>query len=197
VQISQEAAQKLAYYRAAQDDVGVLAPRGWNCFGVYGSSGDTLIVNPEPIDTQQIFSTGPGGLGGPAIQVSYSYGGTSGRFTVAEIIARVFPSYRAFATGVMREFDQPRASYVFGPYPTDTLTYRSKAVVEYRTPPQTEGLGTQSRIPKNGPIYGVAIVIGNTPDLLLLSVRLPPGLTGLTSGVVAQVERDAARLRHD
>jgi hypothetical protein len=40
-------------------------------------------------------------------------------------------------------------------------------------------------------IEGVAIIIGKTPDLLLLSVRLPPELDGLTSAIVARVEPDA------
>ncbi len=193
VQVSHDAAQELAYYKAVLG-VGVLAPRGWYCFGTYGSAGDTLIVSPQPIDTTKIFSTGPGDLAGPAIQVSYRFGGTSGRFEVAEIIARVFPAYRAFATQVMKEL-QPGDSFAVGPYTTDSMTYKSKSTVEYRTPAQTDGLGTLSWLPKNGsPIDGAAILIGQTPDLLLLSVRLSPELAGLTSAIVGQVERDAARL---
>jgi hypothetical protein len=70
-------------------------------------------------------------------------------------------------------------------------------VVEYTTPAQTEGLGTHSRLKKNGsPIYGAAILIGQAPDLTLLSVRLPDDLTGLTSAIVRQVESDSARLRN-
>jgi hypothetical protein len=191
VPISPAAAQQLAYYRAA-DGFGVLAPRGWHCFGASGSDGQTLFVSPAPIDTKNIFSTGPG-LAGPAIQLSYSFGDTSGRFIVAEIIARVFPAYRAFVTGVMRDYDQPEISFAFGSYPADTLTYTSKNAVEYRTPAQKDGLGTHSRLRKNGsPIHGVAILIGETPDLLLLSVRLPPELNGLTTAIVRQIERDAA-----
>lgn len=34
-------AERLAYYKSEQS-AGVLAPRGWYCFGTYGSSGDTL-----------------------------------------------------------------------------------------------------------------------------------------------------------
>jgi hypothetical protein len=186
------AAQELAYYRSEQG-VGVLAPRGWHCFGTYGSGGDALFVSPQPIKTVDIFSPGRNGFAGPAIELSRRFGETSGRFDVAEIIARVFPAYKAFATGVMAEFDQPTRSLTFGPYPHDTLIYKSKTVVEYRTPAQADGLGTRSFLNKNGgPIHGVAILIGQPPDVLLLSVRLPSDLDGLTSTVVLQVEREAA-----
>lgn len=190
VPVSLKAAQQLAHYESAPG-TGVLAPRGWYCFGTYGSGGDALFVSPEPIDTANLFSPGWRGFAGPAIEISHRFGDTSGRFEVAEIIARVFPTYKAFVTGVMEGFD---LSFTFGPYPEDTLTYKSKAMVEYQTPPQADGLGTHSRLNKNGsPIDGVAILVGQTPDLLLLSVRLPRDLTGLTSAIVGQVERDAAR----
>jgi hypothetical protein len=188
--VSREAAQKLAYYKSNLG-VGVLAPRGWYCFGRYGSAGDTLFVSPQPIDTTR-FSTSPGDLVGSAIEVSYRFGDTSGRFEVAEVIARVFPAYKAFANEVMKEL-QPGDMFDFRPYPTDSMTYKSKSLLEYRTPAQTDGLGTNSWLPKSGsPIDGAAILIGQTPDLLLLSVRLAPDLEGLTTAIVRQVERDAA-----
>ena len=46
VTISPELAQMIAYYKAS-DGSGVLAPRGWYCFGTYGSSGSNLIRNPN------------------------------------------------------------------------------------------------------------------------------------------------------
>jgi hypothetical protein len=65
---------------------------------------------------------------------------------------------------------------------------------EYKTPAQTDGLGTHSWLKKNGsPIEGVAMLVGPTPDLLLLSVRLPPELVRLTSVIVHQFEGDAER----
>jgi hypothetical protein len=194
VSISLEAADQLAYYTSGQE-VGVLAPRGWYCFGTYGSGGDTLFVSPQSINTASLFSAERRGFSGPAIEISYSSGGTSGRFEVAEVIARVFPAYKPFVTRIVEEFGQPASSFPFGPYPKDILTYKGKTVVEYKTPAQTEGLGTHSSLKKNdSPIYGAAILIGQTPDLLLLSVRLPPDLAGLTSAIVRQVESDAARL---
>ena len=182
--ISIDAARELAYYKSALG-IGVLAPRGWYCFQIYGSGGNSLYVSPEPIDSTRFFSSDHAGFAGPAIEISNSIGDTSGRFTVAEIIARVFPAYRAFVANVAEMLNQPASSIPSGPNPTDTLIYRSKTMVEYRTPAQTEGLGTRSMLKKNGdPIDGVAILTGDTPDLRLLSVRLPSNKNGLAAVVL-------------
>jgi len=148
----------------------LLAPRGWYCFGSYGSGGDALFVSPQPIDTTNTFSSVRRGIAGPAIAISRRFGDTSGRFDVAEIIARVFPTYRAFVTGVIEMFDLPAGSFTFGPYPEDKRAYKSNTVVEYSTPAQADGLGTYSWLKKDAsPSDGVAILIGQPPDLLLLS----------------------------
>lgn len=190
--IAPKESQQLAYY-SSEIGFGVLAPRGWYCFGTYGSGGERLFVSPQPVDTGNLSSDDWSGFLGPAIQLNHSYGGTSGRFMVAEIIARVFPAYKAFATDVMRELS-PSDSFSFGPYPKDTVTYRSKTVVEYSTPAQTDGLATRYGLKKNdNPIDGVTILVEREPDVLLLAVRLPPGSTGLTSAVIHQVEREAER----
>lgn len=194
---SGKAARELAYYKAAQGP-GVLAPRGWYCFGIYGSGGDSLLISPEPIDTAHLFSTEWAGLPGPAVAVSYTFSGTSGRFEVVEAIARVFPAHRAspFVNRVvkeMKEFDPPENPLELGPYLTDKLSYRSTRVVEYRTPPDTEGLGTHSALRKNSiPIDGVAILIREDNDLLLVALRLPSGLNYLSAEIKAQIEREAA-----
>ena len=45
--------------------------------------------------------------------------------------------------------------------PETLARYRTKDLVEYQTPPQTEGLGTRSRLLKNtDPIRGVAMLVG-------------------------------------
>jgi len=88
VPISSSAAQKMAYYSAFEQGVGVLAPRGWYCFGIYGSSGSVLFVGPQPTDTANLHSAGP------AILISHTSGEGSGAVEVAKIMARVFPAYR-------------------------------------------------------------------------------------------------------
>ena len=198
VPIGLSAAQKLAYYSAFGQGSGVLAPRGWYCFGIYGSGGSSLSVSPQPIDSANRFSPNWTGFAGPGIEVSNRDGGTSGRFEVAEIIARVFPAYRSFATS-LEQSDPAGGPVTFGPYPTDVLTYKGKKVVEYETPPLSEGLGTyHSSLKKNErPINGVAMLVGQPPSLSLLSVRLPPQWEVLTSVIIRQFEREAeTRNRH-
>lgn len=181
----------LAYYQSAAG-IGILAPRGWHCIGTYGSGGDTLFVTPQAIAAKDLFAPGRR-LTGPAIQVSHRFGDTSGRTSVAEVIARVFPDRAAFVTSVIRMFDLPPDSFPSGPYPTDVLTYKSPTVVEYRTPARADGLGTHSWLAKNDdPIEGVAILVGEAPDLLLLSARLPRELRRLAPAIVRELELEAA-----
>lgn len=189
---STETAAHLAYYASAQK-LGVLAPRGWFCFGTYGSNGAALYVSPQPFDAKNVLSAKWRGFSGPAIELSLNSGETSGRFAVAHVIARVFPTRKAFADGVISEGIEPASSFAFGPYPADQLVYKSKDLVEYRTPARADGLGTQSRLQKNdAPISGVAILTGEAPDVVFLAVRLPLDLQQLSQGIVEQVERDIA-----
>jgi hypothetical protein len=190
VPISAQAAQRLAFYSAAEG-LGVLAPRGWHCFGTYGSSGKSLFVSPQPIGAADLFSSKWKGFTGPVIELSQSIGDTSGRFEVAKVIARVFPAYKAFVQQVVEEGIEPASSFPFGPFPTDKLKYRSKETVEYQTPANMTGLGTSSMLQSNAsPICGAAILAGQTPHLVFLAVRLSPDLIELAPAIVSQVERD-------
>ncbi len=83
VSIVPEVARQLAYYKAEQG-FGVLAPRGWNCFGTYGSGGSNLYITPQPINPALLLSDKWTGFTGPAIQLSGEDGGTSGRFGVRQ-----------------------------------------------------------------------------------------------------------------
>jgi hypothetical protein len=191
--LTAETAQRLAYYKS-QYGMGVLAPRGWYCFGTYGSNGQNLFVSPEPIDASTLFSTTWKGFAGPVIQLATEIGDTSGRFGVASIIARVFPTHSTFVHKVIAEGFAPASDFPSGPYAKDKLIYKSKEIVEYATPAQTDGLGTQSRLLKNSdPINGVEILVGETPDLISLASRLSPDMSDLTSTIIQQVERDAAK----
>jgi len=192
VAIPAEVAQRLAYYKA-EYGAGVLAPRGWHCFSTYGSNGSNLFVTPDPIDPEAPFSDSWKGFSGQAIQISDVVGGTSGRFEVAQIIARVFPEYKAFAENVIAEGIEPASSFPFGPYPKDKLIYRSKSVVEYETPANTQGLGTASKLEVNGSaIDGVAVLSGADTDLTLLSARLSEKDQDLIATIVGQVEKESA-----
>lgn len=189
-------AEMLAYYRSA-DGIGILAPRGWYCEGASGSGGDALFLSPKPVQNS---GSGWKGLDGPAIEVSHMTSGVSGKYEIAEVMARVFPAYRAFASKVLQfmELEVPASSY-----PKDTLTHRGRRIVEYNTPAQTDGLGNfHSWLGKNDlPIKGAAVIIGDPPnvrdgpDVVLLSVRLSPALTRVNPIIVEQFERDAPHLR--
>jgi len=184
------AARRLAYYKA-ENGLGVLAPRGWHCFSTYGSNGSNLFVTSEPIDPTILFSSGWKGFAGPAIQISVADGGTSGRFQVARVIARVFPSHRQFVRSVIAEGIEPASSFPAGPYPHDKLTYRDKNIVEFETPANADGLGTDSRIqPNSSPIRGVAILLSDADtSLIQLSARLPTQDLDLEFAIIHQAER--------
>ncbi len=184
-------ADKLAYYRP-KNGPGVLAPRGWSCFSTYGSSGDTTYVSPTLISRRLLFSTDWKGFTGPVIQMSYEYGGTSGRFGVAAAIARVFPKYRDFVTAVQSEgLDPSTTHFPTGPYKTDLLHYLKPSVVEYTTPANAKGLGTDSRLLLSSqPIAGVLLLTGADTDMVSLAVRLPPETSLFAPTIIQQVERE-------
>jgi hypothetical protein len=195
VPISSADAQALAYYRSA-DGIGILAPRGWYCEGASGSGGYALFLSPKPVHND---GSGWQGLDGPAIEVHHMTSGASGRVEIAQVMARVFPEHRAFAERVLEDFDLQIPTH---PYPRDTLTRRGREIVEYNTPAQTEGLGNfDSWLGKSDlPIRGAAIIINDSArtkdaDLVLLSVRLPPALTGVIPAIISQFERDTAHAR--
>ena len=185
-------AQRLAYYKSEYGP-GALAPRGWNCFSNYGSDGSNLFVGPDPINTSDLSSMDWKGFSGQVIEVSEMDGGTSGRFEVAKVIARVFPAYKTFAQNVIAEGLEPASDFPFGPYPSDKLTHRRKNTVEFETPANAQGLGTDSRLQANAsPIDGVAIIAGADTDLVQLSARVPAGDRDLIPAMVGQTEKEAA-----
>ena len=185
-------AQRLAYYKSEYGP-GTLAPRGWHCFSNYGSDGSNLFVSPDPINTSDLSSMDWKGFTGQVIEVSEMDGGTSGRFEVAKVIARVFPAYKTFAQNVIAEGIEPASDFPFGPYPGDKLTYRGKNIVEFETQANAQGLGTDSRLQANAsPIDGVAIIAGPDNDLVQLSARVPANDSDLIGAMVGQTEKEAA-----
>jgi hypothetical protein len=200
VNLTPEIANELAWYEYKDDigHIGTLGPRGWNCFVTIGSNGETLYVAPEALDSAKILEHKDWkGFTGPVIQLSGSDGGTSGRFEVAQMVARVFPAYRDYARNIIAEGFGPASDYPFGPFPSDHLTYKGKKLVEFTTPSHHKGLGTMSRIlPSDQPITGFALLtIGPNVDtgLLQLSLRLPHSLSYLSATLIQQAEADGSR----
>jgi hypothetical protein len=133
------------------------------------------------------------GFTGLAIQISVSSGGTSGRFEVAKVTARVFPAYKQFAQNVIAEGIEPASDFPFGPYANDKLTDRGKNIVEFETPANAVGLGTDSRLlPNASPIDGVAVITGTDTDLIQLSARVAANDRDLIPLIVKRAESDAA-----
>ena len=80
---------------------------------------------------------------GPAVVLTDDFGGTSGRFDVAKIAARVFAGpEKAFVASVIAEGIEPKENFPAGPYPADKLTYKTPTLVEFATPAGKDGLGT-------------------------------------------------------
>jgi hypothetical protein len=189
VDLDAATASQLAYYQA-KESFGVLAPRGWKCFYVYGSSGASLAVAPSG----NLQDTGTSGLGGPAVVESVSSGGTSGRFAVAKYSARLFPKLeQAFIASVIAEGIEPKKNFPFGPYPADKTDYKTGRLLEFETPANSDGLGTSDRLRKDlTPIRGMAkleeSVPPGSPDFYLLTVRLPANQAHLSSAIIAEAE---------
>lgn len=179
---------RLAYYEA--DNMGVLGPVGWHCFRIYGSSGEDLFVTPDAHGSEFFIGATQSSLAGPAIQLGFSYGGTSGRFEVAAVVARVFPVAKKFVQDVIAEGLEPKVDFPSEPYPDDELARLSDTEVEFITPPNKEGLGTQGWLKKNGmPISGVLILSTDEEnDLTRLNVRLATDMRDLAPAIIHQVE---------
>lgn len=197
VQIAPEAAASLAWYKA-KNAPGVLAPRNWHCFGTYGSSGATLYVSPEPINAKLVFSSEWKGFAGPAIQISSMNGGTSGRFEVAQKVARLFPAHIDFVQRVIAEGIEPASDFPSGPYPKDTLSYVTSTLVNFETPAHSKGLGTDSRFqPNNQAIQGFVFLSmqpNDNPYDVSLAIRLPQSLVTLVAVIQAGTERNLKML---
>lgn len=175
---------QLAYY--ASEGMGVLAPRGWHCAEVYGSSGAVLVVTPEVIpqnDLSKILDI----KAGPIVRLDIWLADTSGRSAVARITARMFPSKQALVEEIEAfESDfglQAVSKYPVGPYAGDLINRRSDIDVEYTTPAGTTGIGTEDALlPDSQPVTGFAL--SGADDVTLLMVRLPPDLQPLSAAII-------------
>ena len=141
-------ARELSLYATA--DIEVLAPRGWSCFGRYGSSGAQIMVSKLQYKASDSFGSSFR-VAGPAVEYVVVSGETSGRFAMLIIISRVFPSEMAFVDQTTAEYPEFRQSLHFGPYPDDQLHYIDPRRLEFHTPGNTEGLG-----PVDKPIQAAA-----------------------------------------
>lgn len=180
-------AQDLAWYQS--QELGVLAPRGWHCFALSGSNGGALFVTPEPHGEDLFKDDQP--LTGPIVISRYSLSGTSGRFEVARMAARLFPSRKAFVEGVLAEEGVDRKDYPFGPWKTDKLTRPWPMGVRVVTPAGKAGAAVADRMgPGDLPAEGL-IYMDAEDDLYAVSVRLPADKAGLADAILFDAENSA------
>jgi len=174
-------AGQIAFYESGATPSGVFAPRGWQCRGWAGSAGGSLLITPGPID-----STGPAATTGPAVEIEFMDGGTSGRFGVAMYASRLFPKVAAEYIQAVKsesiladsEWHRPRAS--------DSVRYADSVTVEFTTPASKTGIGTESGLsPSRDAIRGIA-VLENYGDwgMQILWVRLGANRTHLEAAIL-------------
>jgi hypothetical protein len=165
-------ANRLAYYEA-QNTPGIVAPRGWSCFGYYGSSGGSLILQPgvTPVH-DDLLNQSP--IKRYGIEIESSVSDTSGRFDVASVIARLFPTHKDFLGKVEGEGIMPSRDFPEGPFPADILTQYNDNDMSFETPANTIGLGTEQFWFKknNQPIFGEISLVDEGD--LKIAMRLPP-----------------------
>lgn len=177
-------ADGLAWYQS--QELGVLAPRGWHCFALSGSNGGALFVTPEPHGEDLFKDDRP--LTGPIVLSRYSVSGTSGRFEVARMAARLFPSRKAFVEDVLAEEGVNRKDYPFGPWKTDRMTRPWPMGVRAETPAGKAGAAVADRMgPGDLPTQGL-IYMDIEDDLYAVSVRLPADKVGLADAILDDAE---------
>jgi hypothetical protein len=178
VLVPEGTATSLAYYSAYEGvKAGVLAPRGWDCFGTYGSAGTTLYVVPRRVGGP-ILDRFDKVKDGPAVIKSFADGDTSGRYELAKTSARIFPRARTLVDSIRAGIDT-LDDYVFTPWPADRLDYLTDFAISYVTPAGALGLGTAiGLVPTREPIAGLVFLMSTKDDipyLRELAVRLDRG----------------------
>jgi len=190
--VEPHAAQQLAYYQAAHSP-GVFAPKGWSCRAWYGWSGSVLVVTPKLL--QPPYFPLPM-ITGPAVTIDTSNGSSSGRFHIAIVAQQLFPVFgSAFITRVKQEHLLPNSTFAARLDPDDQLSYLSDRFVEYTTPANRTGVGTDGLLQASDlPIRGLSILtLSGQADLTELRVRLPANLNAVAAAVM-QLETACVQL---
>jgi hypothetical protein len=184
VPLNQDIAAQVAYY-GAEDTPGVYAPRGWSCRAWNGSNGSMLVVTPKRL-APPYFPLPI--VAGPAVMIQSSDAGTSGRFHVAIVAAQLFSLVGSeFITRVRQERLIADSSFDVAPYPDDQLRYLSDRFVEYTTPANRTGLGTEGMFELSDmPVRGLTILNLEVEvnSLTEVRVRLPGSLNAVTEAIL-------------
>ena len=167
---------QIAYYKAEHGS-GIFAPKGWYCRAWNGSNGSFLAVTPKPIPPPYFPLPS---ISGPAVTIATWDGESSGRVRVAVVASQLFSvAGTEFIARVRQEHLISESAFDPESYPDDQLQYLSDRFVEYTTPPNHTGLGTDSMFEaSNLPIRGLTILnlADEANSLIEVRVRLPPNL---------------------
>jgi hypothetical protein len=189
----QALAAQIAYYKA-EHSPGVYAPKGWSCRAWSGSNGSVLVVTPKRIEPPYFPLPV---ITGPAVVIQTSDQGTSGRFHVAIVAAQLFPLVGdEFIKGVRQEHLISESSFDVESHPDDQLRYLSDRFVEYTTPANHTGLGTDGLMEvSNLPVRGLTILNleADVNSLTEVRVRLPASLSSVAE-VIMQLETTCIQL---
>jgi hypothetical protein len=189
----QRIAAQVAYYGAPHIP-GVYAPKGWYCQAWSGSNGSILVVTPKRIAPP--YYPLPV-ITGPAVMIQTSDGSTSGRFHVAIVAAQLFPVLGSeFIAGVRQEHLIQDSSFDVEPYPDDQLRYLSDRFLQFTTPANHTGLGTDGMFETSDFAVRGLIILNLEDEMNALTevrVRLPAGLNPVSETIV-QLETACVQL---
>lgn len=193
VPVAQAIADQISYYKA-EHGTGIFAPRGWYCRSWNGSNGSFLAVTPKPIPPPYFPLPS---IGGPAVTIATWDGESSGRVRVAVVASQLFSVAGSDYVASVRQ-EHLIADSAFQPesHPEDQLQYLSDRFVEYTTPANREGLGTDGMLDmSNLPVRGLTILnlVAEANSLIEVRVRLPPNLNSLTEPILT-VETSCVQL---
>jgi hypothetical protein len=180
----QALAEQLAFYEA-EHSLGAYAPRHWFCRSWYGSNGSILLVGPKRLDPPYFpLPT----VTGPAVLVESFDSESSGRVHIALVAARLFPVVgHEFISRIRQEHLIADSAFETHAFPEDQLQYLSDRLVQFTTPGNHEGLGTQSMLESSSlPIRGLAILSleDETKALTEVRVRMPAVQNAVAEGIL-------------
>jgi hypothetical protein len=180
--LAPEIAKQLAYYKG-EHGPGTFAPAGWHCRTWYGSNGSFIIVTPDaPPHTFPAKA-----VAGPGVELVIRDGGTSGRFDVAAVAARFFPDLmHDFIQRVKGENLLQTGPFDPKPYPHDEIVQITPRMLEFSTPANQDGFGTEGFLKSDQRVKGLVALSEplKEPTLSVLRVRLPATQSALSASLI-------------
>jgi len=186
-------AQQIAFYRSLNSP-GVYAPRGWQCRGWDGSNGTILVVTPHRLEPP--YYPLPV-IAGPAVMIQTSDAGSSGRFHVAIVAAQLFALIAdEYIATIRQEHVISDSAWQPEPDPDDQIQYISDRLVQFTTPANRTGLGTDGMFEMSDWAVTGLIILNLERDVNSLTevrVRLTPALNAVAATIM-QLEATCIQL---